>query len=81
MITDHHAEMIRLLNRVRFLPGSWDKRFAKGVSGLDNLSPKQTACLEKMFHRYRRQIKGHERICPICNKDGYQLGLFDEKRI
>ena len=78
-LTEDQKEMVRLLNsKVTFLPASWDKRFARGISSLDYLTDKQLAALEKMFHRYRRQIPNHAPLCPICQKAGYQMELFNE---
>jgi len=47
---------------VSFLPGSWDKRFAKDMmlrAQDPEFAPteKQLACLGRLLHRYRRQIK------------------------
>lgn len=54
-----HFTIIQSLQRVTFLPASFDKRFARDMGTLgayDMLSPKQAALLEKMAWRYRRQI-------------------------
>lgn len=51
---------IENLARCTFLPGSWNKRFAKGLVALPEnhaLTVKQRECLWKLVYRYRRQIK------------------------
>lgn len=56
----HTKNMIRRLSFCSMLPGSWDKRFVRDMlrqvtnSGL--ISQKQQACVDKLAHKYRRQI-------------------------
>lgn len=70
----HYEKMLKCLNLVTFLPGSYDKRFARNMYGLCESDPeakitvKQAALIETMFHRYRRQISPavHDRLCTVC---------------
>lgn len=55
-ITDIERKKIEHLNRCTFLPGSWDKRFARGLDGAEEITERQAVCLDKMVHRYRKQI-------------------------
>jgi len=58
-MTELHWQIIQGLRGCTFLPGSWDKRFARDMETLgpcDMLSPKQEVQLERMAWRYRRQI-------------------------
>lgn len=56
----YHFSTIRALNMgVTYLPGSWDKRFARDLQGLgeyDLLTPRQIEQLERMAFRYRKQL-------------------------
>lgn len=68
-ITDRQKEMLALLNkRVTFLPGSFDKRFVRDLKSVQELTQGQGEYLDKVFHRYRRQIEDHERLCAFCEE-------------
>ena len=71
-ITDMHKEMLEALNKCTMLPGSWDKRFCRNLQGARELSERQANCIEVMYHRYRKQIVGHERLCTVCCKQDKQ---------
>ena len=58
--------LLQLVKKVTFLPGSFDKRFARNVQSQNCITEKQADCLEKMYHRYRRQIPNHAAHCSIC---------------
>lgn len=53
------------LSRSRFVPGSWEKRFARDIATLASerpekaLTPKQGRWLRILHHKFRRQIPGH----------------------
>ena len=53
-----------MLGKCRFLPGSFDKRFARSMRDIalykpaQELTEKQAECLVKMAGRYRRQMAG-----------------------
>ena len=59
--TDEDKANIAKLVRCTFLPGSFDKRFARDIdSQLANsceITEKQRAYLVKLVHKYRRQIR------------------------
>ena len=72
-MTDRQREMARDFSSVIFCPGSYNKSFCQSMMTLANnddaeLTEKQAALLEVQYHRYRRQIKNHERHCSICDK-------------
>lgn len=54
---DHRAKLLSLAG-VTCLPGSFDKRFIRNLQGATELTEKQAALIDKMVHRYRRQITG-----------------------
>ncbi|MDA8156263.1 MAG: hypothetical protein M0Z52_07405 [Actinomycetota bacterium] len=60
------------LGNCTFQVGSYNKRFCSNMLSVAlnkpdmELTEKQAANLERMFHMYRRQIKDHEKICSIC---------------
>jgi hypothetical protein len=65
-ITAEHADKLRKLARCSLLPGSWDKRFIKDLHGslIDGdgtgevlmISDRQAEMIDKLAHKYRRQI-------------------------
>lgn len=54
---DLHAA--KLLTVCSFLPGSFAKRFARNVPGLQQMSPKQYSLLWRLVYTYRRQLPKH----------------------
>ncbi len=62
-MTDEQIALALRLERCRFLPGSFDKRFCRNMANRaryapeSELSPKQEKCLEGMGHRYRLQLE------------------------
>ena len=75
-ITENERKMLALLNRkVRFLPGSWDKRFCQNLGSAKELTVKQSLWVGRVFHKYRNQIRGHEQICPECKQEPEQLEM------
>lgn len=75
-MTEDDKLKILALSNCRFLPGSYQKKFVKGMEALlrdhpeEELSDKQWYYLQTLYHSYgnsaRRQIRGHERHCTIC---------------
>ena len=55
--TPDELRMIDALGSVRFLPASFDKRFAYSLGGDGKISKRQAAYLRIIVIRYRRQIK------------------------
>lgn len=58
-MTPEQRELIDKLKQCRFAVGSYDKRFVNDMSVKpDNyqLTDKQASFLEKLAHRYRRQL-------------------------
>lgn len=73
-MTDDQILKAKLLAHCTFLPGSKDKRFvsfaytlARDEMAID-LTERQADYLEQLFHKYRRQILGHEQICSVCGE-------------
>lgn len=73
--------VIKALDKVTYLPGSWNKRFAGSMVSLmmaspeKELSEKQKEWIYRLLYRYRRQVpntydkyKDHE----FCNKIEYK---------
>lgn len=59
--------------KVTFPVSSYDKHFYHAMldkTDDEKLTVRQAAYLEKLFHKYRRQIPGHEKLCVICQKKG-----------
>jgi len=66
-ITPYDIMAIAALDRCTYLPGSFEKRFARDMAALykqDNpqITGRQRAWLWKQVYRYRRQIKDRELI-------------------
>ncbi len=63
-MTDEQIALALRLEKCRFLPGSFDKRFCRSMANRaryapeTDLTPKEAKCLEDMGHRYRRQLEG-----------------------
>ena len=61
-MTARETELATALGKCTFLPGSFDKSFARRMAHIAkqspefNISPSQRLCLYKMARRYRRQI-------------------------
>lgn len=54
-----HQEAIKALNRCRFMPGSWDKRFVRDMAYLSDyamLTAKQEEWIDRLLYRYRKQL-------------------------
>ncbi len=66
-ITPEHRAKLERLSRCTFLPGSWDKRFVRNVwgsvlaceavNGTPTITTNQAEQVDRLHHRYRRQIK------------------------
>lgn len=55
-MTDQEAEAVKALSRVRFPPCSWDKRFTRGMAGMNTITEKEAPQVWRLLIRYRRQI-------------------------
>ncbi len=66
-ITPEQREKLEQLSQCRFLPGSWDKRFVRDLNtslavceasgSAMAISLTQAEQIDRLYHRYRRQIK------------------------
>ena len=65
-------QKITLLEGCSFLPGSFARRFVKGMNSLLHddpqgvLSDRQWYTLQTLFHSYGGQILRHNSLCLIC---------------
>ncbi len=69
-IADYRA-MLDAFAGVTMLPASYEKRFIRSMRGLGDgahLTVKQCRLIESLYHRYRRQIPDHEKLCMVCGK-------------
>lgn len=68
------TEMVDGLRRVVFPVGSYDKKFSQSMAArLERkdpppmpLSVRQWHFLVSVYHKYRGQIRDHDRHCPAC---------------
>lgn len=53
-----YRKKIRILNRIKLCPRSWDNRFVCDLQGKEeeNLTEKQREWIDNLFYKYRRQI-------------------------
>lgn len=64
-MTAQETALAIALGACRFVPGSWEKRFARDMAARararpeDPLMPKQARWLRRLHHKYRRQIPSH----------------------
>jgi len=57
-----HQDAVRALAGCTFAPATFTKRFVRDVRGLVGpLSVKQAAVVEKLVHRYRKQLADDKR--------------------
>ncbi len=57
IVTDQLVkERADALARCSFLPGSWDKRFARDMAARTEFSPRQAANIARLAWKYRRQM-------------------------
>lgn len=73
-MTSRERYAAELLIWCKFVPGSYDKRFAHGIYsiGMNNrqITEKQAANLWRMVYRYRRQIKDETLIVEAKRING-----------
>jgi hypothetical protein len=58
-MTPEQHQALQRLARCRILPGSWDKRFIRGLASMPVehvLTARQAEVLDKLTHKYRRQL-------------------------
>jgi hypothetical protein len=70
IIADYRA-MLDGFAGVTFRPASYEKRFVGSMRGAGDDTPltvKQARLIEQLYHRYRRQIPNHARLCVVCGK-------------
>ena len=74
------------LSRCRFLPGSWDKRFARSMGWIAQHNPsvvltkKQKWALDAMVYRYRRQVAGTDEFeMPTAPPARADYGVADDE--
>lgn len=68
MYPAYYRTIQALHHRVTFLPGSWDKRFARDMASLgeyDLLTERQQEQVERMAHRYRKQLTARGFVVPV----------------
>jgi len=57
-LTEHEKIIIPLLwEQVTYTPASFDKRFAREIQGVQQITEGQSGQVWRLFKRYRRQIK------------------------
>jgi len=56
------VDRIERLNRCSMLPGSYDKQFSKSLRGKAELSSRQLEELERLEHRYRKQLANQKKV-------------------
>ena len=69
-MTDQQWRWLQQLRVCTFLPGSFEKRFVRGLGGKqpsDTLSEKQAFLLEAIAYRYRRQRREPDMPKPEGN--------------
>ncbi len=68
---EDYREILDGFGGVTMLPASYEKRFIRSMRGLGEdtkLTVKQCRLIEELYHRYRRQIPGHKKLCVICGE-------------
>lgn len=57
-----------LWSDVTFLPGSWDKRFARNMAIAEEATELQVEWLWRLVYRYRRQVKDKDLVARAMNR-------------
>jgi hypothetical protein len=64
--SDLEKEIAKRLQNVRYLPGSFDKRFVQAmeyaVNSEDGITDKQRETLLNLLYKYRAQVKDYEEL-------------------
>jgi hypothetical protein len=55
-MTEFELEAVKCLQHCTFPVASFDKRFVRGLSGLETITEKEAPQVWRLFVRYRRQI-------------------------
>ena len=84
-MTEDQLIAIKALNTCTFLPGCFDKRFARTLVAfsVDHvLTEKQDKTLFMELHRYRRQIpEAHNKYCRQCKEAEAQAAIKEAEEI
>lgn len=70
-----YRQMLDQLIGCRFVSASYDKRFVRNMHGCNDVQPltvKQAAFIDSVYHRYRRQIPNHQKLCKICGEKTHE---------
>lgn len=79
-MTADEIEALRCLaQQVTYTPGSWDKRFARGMGSMATITEKESAQVWRLFKRYRRQIMTPEKALLLAMAE--QLAAQDLRKI
>lgn len=83
-MTDNEVTLAIALSQCRFLPRSWDKRFAISMGEharqrpLKPITSKQRRALTKLVHKYRDQLP--ENVVEINRIERERLHIEDNSR-
>ena len=69
-MTVDELEAVNSLQHVSYPVASWDKRFARSLSGMTTISEKEVPQVWRLFRRYRRQFScpNKERLLLVAER-------------
>ncbi|MEP2668945.1 MAG: hypothetical protein ABJH04_08115 [Cyclobacteriaceae bacterium] len=78
-LSEIEKEVLISLNKVTFLPGSYDKRFFGSLTTDGHYTWKQKRYLHFIFNKYRRQIIDYQELAIRLEPDRFQVEVkFDQ---
>lgn len=74
-LSDIEKELVKALNRVTFLPASYDKRFFRSISVDGHYTWKQKRYLRFIFNKYRKQIRNYSEIALRLEPERFEVKI------
>lgn len=70
-VTEWEAEAIKCLGPLSYTPASFDKRFAREIQGVQQVTEGQSQQIWRLFKRYRRQITHPDKDAMLAMADQF----------
>ena len=72
-LSEIEKEVVKALDRVTFLPASYDKRFFRSISVDGYYTWKQKRYLHFIFNKYRKQINNYQELALRLDPDRFNV--------
>jgi hypothetical protein len=80
-LNEIEKKLVKALDSVTFLPGSYDKRFCRSLSADAMYTEKQKRYLHFVFNKYRRQIKNYEALAFELSPERFDVNVKFERTL